>query len=101
MEQLQFCDALVAVCGIDRIVPELAMMAGFALARGLRVIRINAPVGGLNDFQAIQQFNNRGGFSKPHSSTYVLAIVCNQLPAGRVTTKVATDAPECTASSVS
>lgn len=65
VEQLQFCDSLVVICrNIDRTASELAMMAGFALARGLRVIWIGPPVRGLADFRAVQQFNTAEDFRK-------------------------------------
>jgi hypothetical protein len=36
--QLQICDSLVVICESgDKSVPELAIMAGFALARGMTV----------------------------------------------------------------
>ena len=57
VEQLQVCDSLVVVNGgKDTAVPEVSMMAGFALARGLRVVWIGAPVRGLCDFRAVQPF---------------------------------------------
>jgi hypothetical protein len=38
VEQLQICDSLIVICGEgDSSMPELAMMAGFALARGIRL----------------------------------------------------------------
>lgn len=40
------------------------MMAGFALARGLRVIWIGSPVRGLNDFRAIKKFNTADDFRR-------------------------------------
>ena len=65
MEQLQFCDSLVVVCGKNQeIVPEVAMMAGFALAGGLRVIWIGSRVRGLDDFRAIQKFNTAEDFRR-------------------------------------
>jgi hypothetical protein len=63
--QLQSCDSLVVICGNgDRSMPELAMMAGFALARGMRVFWVGPPVKGLCDFLAIQQFNTANDFEK-------------------------------------
>jgi len=63
VEQLQVCDSLVVVSGErDRVVPEVSMMAGFALARGLRVIWIGTPVHGLSDFRAVQQFDTAEDF---------------------------------------
>lgn len=73
MQQLQFCDALVVVCGTDcQTVPELAMMAGFALARGIRVFWIGTPIEAMNGFRAIVQFDSTEKFqrqilSAPHS----------------------------------
>ena len=63
LEQLQVCDSLVVICGKkDIAVPEVPMMAGFALARGLRVIWIGPPVCGLSDFRAMQQFDTPDEF---------------------------------------
>ena len=57
-EQLKACDLWIVLCGIKgELTPELAMIAGFALAEGLRVIWIGDAVPGLTDFQAVQQFN--------------------------------------------
>lgn len=39
-------------------------MAGVALARGVRVIWIGAPVRGLAEFQAVQQFNTAEEFRR-------------------------------------
>ena len=65
VDQLQVCDSLVVICGKgDRAALELGMMAGFALARGLRVIWIGSPVAVLNDFRAVQQFNTPEDFRK-------------------------------------
>jgi hypothetical protein len=65
MEQLQFCDSLVVICerGVDTI-PELAMMAGFALARGIRVSWIGTPVRVLSDFAAVKHFNSPETFQR-------------------------------------
>jgi hypothetical protein len=58
IEQLQSSDSLVVICENNgRATPELAMMAGIALARGLEVIWIGAPVSALSAFKAVQQFN--------------------------------------------
>jgi hypothetical protein len=63
VEQLQVCDSLVVICGKSgNATVELSMMAGFALARGLRVIWIGAPIRGLCDFRAVQQFKTVGDF---------------------------------------
>jgi hypothetical protein len=65
VEQLQDCDSLVVICGKnDRATPELAMMAGLALARGLQVIWIGPPVGGLSAFRAVWQFNTAEDYRK-------------------------------------
>jgi hypothetical protein len=65
LEQLQTCDLLVVVCGkSDRARSELAMMAGFALARGVRVIWIGSPVQSMSDFRAVQQFNTAEDFRR-------------------------------------
>ena len=65
LEQLQFCDSLVVVCASNETVtPELAMMAGFALARGIRVFWIGLPIGALCDFRAVQHFNTAEDFRK-------------------------------------
>jgi hypothetical protein len=65
MEQLQFCDSLVVMAGNhNSAMPELAMMAGFAFARGLRVIWIGPAARGLSDFRAIQHFNTAEDFRK-------------------------------------
>src|SRR3954452_7128098 len=62
--QLQLCDSLVVVCGDGRSIPELAMMAGFALACGMGVFWVGSPVKGLCDFPAVQQFNTAEEFGK-------------------------------------
>ena len=65
VEQLQLCDSLVVICGKnDRASPELAMTAGLALARGLQVIWIGPPLGGLSAFRAVQQFNTAEDYRK-------------------------------------
>src|SRR3954471_18556217 len=65
VKRMMSCDSLVVICGTgDRSTPELAMMAGFALARGMRVFWVGAPVKGLCDFLAIQQFNTAHDFEK-------------------------------------
>jgi len=65
MEQLQICDRLIVICrNGDRGTPELAMMAGFALGRGLEVIWIGSPVRGMVDFRAVKQFNTAEDFEK-------------------------------------
>jgi hypothetical protein len=63
IEQLKRCDSLVVVSGrSDRAAAELAMIAGFALARGLLVIWIGSLVRGLNEFPSVQQFNTAEDF---------------------------------------
>jgi hypothetical protein len=64
VEQLQICDSLVVVCNSDKAIPELAMMAAFALARGLEVLWIGSLVRGLTNFRAVQQFNTAEDFRK-------------------------------------
>jgi hypothetical protein len=65
VERLQHCDSLIVICGNDeRSRPELAMMAGFAIARGVRVIWIGRAVWGLSDFRAVEQFNTVEDFRK-------------------------------------
>ena len=64
-EELQRCDSLVVVGGnSDKVTPELAMMAAFALARGLEVLWIGSPVRGLTDLGAVQHFNTAEDFRK-------------------------------------
>jgi hypothetical protein len=48
----------------DKSMPELAIMAGFALARGMTVFWVGRPVKGLCDFLAVQQFNTAADFEK-------------------------------------
>jgi hypothetical protein len=63
LELLQFCDSLIVVAGKSGpAMPELAMMAGFALARGLRVIWVGNAVDLLSDFAAVQHFNDADEF---------------------------------------
>jgi hypothetical protein len=65
VKQLQICDSLIVLCGTGSgVTPEVAMIAGFALAQGLRVIWIGNAVRGLSDFQAVQQFNTAEDFRK-------------------------------------
>jgi hypothetical protein len=65
VEQLQACDWLVVVSGkSDNVVPEVSMMAGFALARGLEVVWIGPPVGGLTDFRAVRQYDSAEDFRR-------------------------------------
>jgi len=56
--QMKSCDALIVIRGSsEEGIPGLAMMAGFALARGLEVIWIGRPIGALADFNAVLHFN--------------------------------------------
>lgn len=69
VEQLQFCDTLVVLggekdCAAPEVSPEVSMMAGFALARGLRVIWIGSPVRGLCDCRAVLQFDTAEDFRR-------------------------------------
>jgi len=65
VEQLQACESLVVICGKDdKGIPEVAMMAGLALARGLQVIWIGPHVGGPNAFRAVCHFNTAEDYRK-------------------------------------
>jgi hypothetical protein len=65
LELLQFCDSLIVVSGKSGpAMPELAMIAGFALARGLRVIWIGNAVETLSDFAAVEHFNDADEFRR-------------------------------------
>jgi|SRR5271170_2012065 len=70
LEQLRLCDSLVVVVGkngssdLEALVAEVGVMAGFALARCLRVIWIGTPVRGLFDFRAVQQFDTPEDFRR-------------------------------------
>ncbi len=65
LERLQVCDLLIVFGGKrDNAVLEVPMMAGFALARGLRIVWIGTPVCGLSDFGAVQQFDTADDFLK-------------------------------------
>jgi hypothetical protein len=65
VEQLQFCDALIVLCRPDDDhVAELAVMAGFALARGLKVVWIGPQVRSLSGFQAVRHFNTADDYRK-------------------------------------
>jgi hypothetical protein len=65
MEELQSCDSLIVMCGTGGEIPlQLAIIAGFALARGLRVIWIGSPVRTLNDFRVVQHFRTVEEFRK-------------------------------------
>ena len=65
LEQLQACDSLVVISGdSNNAAPEVPMMAGFALARGLRVIWIGTPVRGLSDFQSVRPFHTADDYLK-------------------------------------
>jgi hypothetical protein len=65
IEQLQCCDLLVVIGETGgNATPELAMMAGFALARGIRVFWIGTPIGGLSGFDAVRHFDNPDRFHR-------------------------------------
>lgn len=65
VKRMLSCNSLVVICGAgDKSTPELAMMAGVALARGMGVFWVGAPVKGLCDFPAVQQFNTLIDFEK-------------------------------------
>ena len=65
IEQLQACDLLVVICGTDaKAAPEMAMMAGLALALGLQIVWIGPPVGALTGFRAVWQFNTAEDYRK-------------------------------------
>ena len=65
VEQLYACDSLVVICGKDdKAAPDMAMMAGVALARGLQVIWIGPPIRALNAFRAVWQFNTAEDYRK-------------------------------------
>ena len=65
LERLQNCDLLVVVGAInDAVAPELAMMAGFALARGIAVCWIGPAIRALCDFRAVRRFNTAEEFRK-------------------------------------
>jgi len=65
IEQLHACDSLVVICGKDdKAAPEMAMMVGLALARGLQVVWIGPPVETLNAFPAVRQFNAAKDYEK-------------------------------------
>ena len=57
MEELQICDSLAVICGTGGEIPlQLAVLAGFALARGLQVIWIGSLAQILSDFRTVQHF---------------------------------------------
>ena len=65
LEQLRNCDLLVVVGATNEtIAPELAMMAGFALARGVPVCWIGPAIRALCDFRVVQRFNTAEEFRK-------------------------------------
>jgi hypothetical protein len=65
VQRLQACDSLVVICEKgNEAGMELATMAGFALARGLRVIWIGPEVRGLAGSRAVQQFDAPEEFRK-------------------------------------
>jgi hypothetical protein len=60
---LRSCDSLVVVSGkTGPLMPELAMMAAFALDRGLRVIWIGNAIDLLHHFSAVEHFDNAEQF---------------------------------------
>jgi hypothetical protein len=65
IDQLKVCDLLVVLCGKeDKAASELAMMAGIALARGLKVIWIGSPARWLRAFRSVWQFNTAEDYRK-------------------------------------
>jgi hypothetical protein len=65
IQRLQRCGLLVVVSErANAPRPELAMMAGFALARGIKVCWIGLPVQGLSEFRAVQQYNTAEEFRR-------------------------------------
>jgi hypothetical protein len=65
IEQLQRCDALAVICGRGEAPPpQVAVLAGFALAYGLSVIWIGARVQIMSHFATVQQFNTAEDFRK-------------------------------------
>ena len=57
MEELRICDSLVVICGTRGEIPlQLAVVAGFALARGLHVVWIGSPAQILSDLRTVQHF---------------------------------------------
>jgi hypothetical protein len=65
VEQLQGCGSLIVMPGNNAgSAFESAMMAGFALARGLQIVWIGPPLRGMRDFQEVQQFNTAEDFRK-------------------------------------
>jgi hypothetical protein len=64
-EELHTSDSLVVICEKnDTVSPELALMAGLALAQGLEVIWIGPPVRGLDTFRAFCQFDRAEDYQK-------------------------------------
>ena len=62
---LPLCDFLVVIAGKNgHAIPELAMMAGFALARGLQVVWIGDVVEMIGDFGATQHFKDAEQFCR-------------------------------------
>ena len=65
VEQLQTCDSLVVICGEDgKAVPEMALMAGLALAHGMEVVWVGPPVEGSSAFKAVWQVNSAEDYRK-------------------------------------
>jgi surface antigen len=62
---LTSCDSLVVVAGKNgRTIPQLAIMAGFALARGLNVVWIGDAVEMIAELAVIQHFQNAEQFCR-------------------------------------
>jgi hypothetical protein len=65
LKLLQSCDSLIVVSGkAGQAMPELAMMAGFALARGLPVTWIGDAVDILGNFPAVRHFKDAEEFRR-------------------------------------
>jgi hypothetical protein len=63
LKLLRSCDSLVVVSGkTSPPMPELAMMAAFALDRGLRVIWIGTAIELLHHFSAVEHFDTAERF---------------------------------------
>jgi hypothetical protein len=70
LEQLKNCDLLVVICSKEgQATPELAMMAGFALARGIRVFWIGSPIAGLSGSETVTRFDSPERFRRELLST--------------------------------
>jgi hypothetical protein len=64
LEQLRACNSLVVICDKNGAAPELAMMAGLALARDLQVIWIGSAIRGLSAFRSVRYFNRAEDYRK-------------------------------------